>query len=117
MNKKNLIKQNKDQLVTGSMSMRGAGLADWFGVSPVAVFRRHCWPFLSASPGAIVGTISPFVRWLQAPFSGAIFWLQASFPHRLQRSFRRASDTRLEASIKEKYRITALVSRLSLSLI
>ena len=43
---------------------------------------------------------------VQWPFFGAIAGL-----------FRRVSDTRLEASIKEKYRITALVSRLSLSLI
>ena len=47
------------------------------------------------------------VRW---PFSGAIV---SAFTGR----FKRASDTILEASIKEKYRITALVSRLSLSLI
>ena len=122
------------------MPVRGAGLADWFGVSPVAVFRRHCrrhWrrhlavcalvagAIVGASPGAITGaiegTISLFAHWLQAPllaplkapFLGAIFWLQVSFPRR----FRRASNTRLEASIKEKYRITTLVSRLSSSLI
>ena len=47
------------------------------------------------------------VRW---PFSGFIVGA-------ITGRFRRASDTRLEASIKEKYRITALVSRLSLSLI
>ena len=54
MNKKKLIKQNKDQpqcvegrflfflaTLTGSMPMRGASLADWFGVIPVAVFWRH----------------------------------------------------------------------------
>ena len=88
MNKKTLIKQNKDQPqcvegrffifpcnVTGSMSVRGAGLAS------------ARWPFSGAIVGAITGR------------------------------FRHASDTRLEASIKEKYRITALVSRLSLLLI
>ena len=41
------------------------------------------------------------VRW---PFSGAIVGA-------IDGHFRHASDTRLEASIKEKYRITTLVSR------
>ena len=65
MNKKKLIKQNKDQpqrvegrflfflaTLTGSMPVRGAGWADQFGVSPVVVFRRHCWPFSGTIAGA-----------------------------------------------------------------
>ena len=174
MNKKKLIKQNKDQpqrverrflfflaTLTRSMPVRGAGLASvrWpfsgtiaghFQAPLLAVFRRHCWPFsgaiagrfqappfsgaLAGAPsrrlragcrrhcwsfsGAIAGHFqAPLLTPLKAPFSGAIFWLQAPFPRRLQRRFRRASYTRLEASTKEKYWITALVSWLSLSLI
>ena len=91
----------------------------------LAICKLVAGATIGASPGAIAdaieGAISPFAHWLQAPlpapFSGAIFWLQVPFPRRLQRRFKRASDTRLEASIKEKYWITTLVSRLSLSLI
>ena len=87
MNKKTLIKQNKDQpqCVEGrffifpcNVDWINVGEGHWYGVSPMAV------------SGAIVGAITG--------------------------RFRRASETRLEASIKEKYRITTLVSRL-LSLI
>ena len=96
----------------------------------LAVFLCHCWPFSGAIAGAIARAPSRRLRAscrrhcrcqsrrhcrhqsrhhlavytlvadaIEGAVESAIFWLQVPFPRR----FRRASNTKLEASIKEKY--------------
>ena len=70
--------------------MRGTGLADWFGVSPVAVFRRHCGrhlvvcaPVVGAIEGAVFRHYLLVAGAVSSPFAAPF---QAHFIHQI-RSF------------------------------